>query len=224
MDNIKFLYYLVGKIVQGMNGKEDEQHISGIVDLAVWTLTSNKAKLIEVAEMTEGGSTHPMFLSILQKLGATTSEDTLLAMFNESGVKLLDQLPSDLRTEDKLGQVLEEKKLTLLVPLLSIKTELRKQLSVGNEANISPQRLQEWIQSNVDAKYQEDAGFVYALMDAIIRYIVDSTESASANVDANKDNTNEVEKERICEFKPLLKNFLGGNGLLQLSAIYALQV
>lgn len=214
----------LGKIVQGMNGKEDEQHISGIVDLAVWTLSSNKAKLMEVAEMTEGGSTHPMFLSILQKLGAATSEDTLLAMFNESGVKLLDQLPSDLRTEDKLGQVLEEKELILLCPLLSIKTELRKQLSVENEANITPQRLQEWIQSNVDAKYQEDAGFVFALMDAIIRYIVESTDCASVNVDANKDNTNEVEKERICEFKPLLKTFLGGNGLLQLSAIYALQV
>merc|ERR1719223_344010 len=103
-------------------------------------------------------------------------------MFNESGVKLLDQLPSDLRTEDKLGQVLEEKDLTLLVPLLSIKTELRKQLSVENEANITPQRLQEWIQSNVDAKYQEHAGFVFALMDAIIRYIVESTESVSANI------------------------------------------
>jgi translation initiation factor 4G len=43
-------------------------------------------------------------------------------------------------------------------------------------------------------------------------------------VDANKDNTNEVAKERSCEFTPLLKTFLGGNGLLQLSAIYALQV
>jgi translation initiation factor 4G len=207
----------LARIIQGL-GPKDLVDLGGVVDLATWSLTSTKAKLVDVADMTDGGATHPLFLSILQKL-ANNSEDTALAMFTESGVVLLDQLPPDMRTEHQLGQVLEEKKLTLLVPLLSIKTELRKQLA-ATEDKILPTRLQEWILSNVDEKYQEDPGFVFALMDAIIRHIVESTEN---NCTADKEN-NEAEKERIRDFKPLLKTFLKASSHLQLSCIYALQV
>ena len=37
-----------------------------MADLAAWCLTSDKIKLAELAEMTEGGATHPFFLTVLQ--------------------------------------------------------------------------------------------------------------------------------------------------------------
>merc|ERR1712107_381339 len=82
-----------------------------------------------------------------------------LALFKESGVKLLDQLPSDSRTEELLGNLLEEKKLLFLVPLLAIKSELWRQL----EINPSPEAYLAWIQANVHPEHHTDPAFVYAL-------------------------------------------------------------
>jgi hypothetical protein len=39
----------------------------GLADLAAWCLASDKIKL---AEMTEGGATHPFFLTVLQVHGS----------------------------------------------------------------------------------------------------------------------------------------------------------
>jgi len=183
----------------------------GMAHLAVWSLNTDKVKLVEFAEMTEGGSTHPYFLSVLQKL-ANTSEDNTLTMFKESGVKLLDQLPQDLRTEDHLSNILQEKKLAFLVPLLTIKSELMRQL----ENNATPETFLAWIQGNVLNEHQSDPAFVYALTSTLLRYIIEQT--------GKMDNVADAEKEWITKFKPVLKTFLGSSASLQLSAIYALQV
>jgi len=183
-----------------------------MVHLAVWSLTTEKIKFAELAEMTEGGSTHPYFFSILQSM-ANQSEDKTLALFKESGVKLLDQLPSDSRTEELLGNLLEEKKLLFLVPLLAIKSELWRQL----ETNPSPEAYLAWIQANVHPEHHTDPAFVYALMSNLLKHI----HQQAANGD--KEDT-EAEKELILKFKPVLKVFVQFSSKLQLCAIYALQV
>merc|ERR1712066_663690 len=83
--------------------------------------------LAEVAEMTEGGSTHPLFLAVLQALAAK-DKSSALEMFKSSGVNLTDQLPTALRTEEQLGAQLEERSLSFLVPLLAIKADMGRQL------------------------------------------------------------------------------------------------
>lgn len=187
---------------------------TGTVHLATWCLTSDKVKLVELADITEGGNTHPLFLSVLQQV-AVNSEHQALTMFKESGVKLLDQLPQAMRTEQQLSLILEDAKLTFLVPMLTIKSDLSKVLQQHGDDTSAPNQLQHWISSNVDESHQSDPAFVFALMDAIIRHIVDKTGSTP-------DNTN-TEKEMIVSFKQLLKSFLKSNDL-QLSCIYALQV
>merc|ERR1712107_978670 len=114
-----------------------------------------------------------------------------LALFKESGVKLLDQLPSDSRTEELLGNLLEEKKLLFLVPLLAIKSELWRQL----ETNPSLEAYLAWIQANVHPEHHTDPAFVYALMSNLLKHI----HQQAANGD--KEDT-EAEKELILKFKP----------------------
>jgi len=197
----------LSRIVQS-HGQADEVS-QGMVDLSTWCLITNKSKLVELGEMTDGGSVHPLFLSILQKV-ASDNENKALEMFTESDIKLLDQLPQNMRSEEQLGKILEEMKLTFLVPLLAIKSELRRLL---NEDKISTTQLQDWILKNVDEANQENPGFMYALMETIILRIVGSCE-----------NVDDGEKDMIREFKPVLKTFLKGSSVLQLSCIYALQV
>jgi len=199
----------LSRLIQSFSNLEAAD--GGMVHLAVWSLNTDKVKLSELAEMTEGGSIHPYFLSVLQKL-ANKSEDSALSLFKESGVKLLDQLPESLRTEEHLSTILQEKKLAFLVPLLTIKAELSRQL----EAHPSADALLAWIQANVLHEHQTDPAFMYALMSSLLRYIIGQTEK--------QENLAEAEKEWIVKFKPVLKSFLRSSADLQLSAIYALQV
>jgi len=201
----------LSRLIQSFSSLEAAAE-GGMVHLAVWSLTTEKIKFAELAEMTEGGSTHPYFFSILQSM-ANQSEDKTLALFKESGVKLLDQLPSDSRTEELLGNLLEEKKLLFLVPLLAIKSELWRQL----ETNPSPEAYLAWIQANVHPEHHTDPAFVYALMSNLLKHI----HQQAANGD--KEDT-EAEKELILKFKPVLKVFVQFSSKLQLCAIYALQV
>jgi len=194
----------LSRVIQSLSNLETSE--GGVVSLCVWSLGSDKVKLDEVAEMTEGGATHPLFLDVLQSMAAENETKTL-ADFKASGVKLLDQLPQELRSDDELGRLLGEKKLAFLVPMLSIKGDLWRQL----ETNPAPDTLLAWVRNNVPEQFHADSAFVYALVGNIVRYI------------AEKGLETEPEKEMIVRFKPILKAFLTVKSL-QLNAIYALQV
>ena len=111
------------------------------------------------------------------------------------------------RSDEELGSLLEEKKLAFLVPMLTIKGDLWRQL----ENNPAPDTFLAWIRNNVPEQYHADSAFVYALVGNLVRYI------------AEKNLETEAEKEMIVKFKPILKAFLTLKSL-QLDAIYALQV
>jgi hypothetical protein len=57
----------------------------GLADLAAWCLASDKIKLAELAEMTEGGATHPFFLTVLQVRGSLYCGYGIRGLFLTSG-------------------------------------------------------------------------------------------------------------------------------------------
>jgi len=176
--------------------------------------------MAEVAEMTEGGANHPLFFSILQVLAGTDESGTLIK-FNESNIKLIDQLPTNMRTEEQLGLQLEQRKLSFLFPLLAIKADMWRQLECGNS---DPNSFLDWVLTAVPQENRKDPGFVSALVSAVVRYIGENTTLAvdSSSNQPEKDTTDK-EKEMIANFKEVLQTFLTSQEL-QLVAIYALQV
>lgn len=189
----------------------------GLADLAAWCLTTDKIKLVDLAEMTEGGATHPFFLIILQGM-AVLDEQELLAAFKESGIKLLDQLPPELRTEEELGRVLDERKLTFLLPLLHIKAEIWRQL----EAEPTTEAFMAWLEATVPAAHRTDPAFILALVHNIIRFVTERTGDNSGSNDAAV--SEKKEKELILNLKPILQAFIRNSPVLQLTAVYAMQV
>lgn len=179
-----------------------------VAELAAWSITTDMASLAELAEMTEGGITHPLFLECMGQL-AESDRDLTLNRFKESGVKLLDQLPQDIRTEEKLAEQLEDRKLTFLVPLLAIKGDMQRQLETSPE----PSSFLTWLRAAVPAEYHAEPGFVSALVSAVMRYICEKL-----------GDTTDGEKELIEQYKPVLQHFLANQPKLQLVAVYALQV
>jgi len=184
-------------------------------ELAAWSLATDKLKLAEVAEMTEGGATHPLFLTILQVL-ATKDSDTALTKFRDSEVKLVDQLPVALRTEEQLGELLESLHLSFLVPLLAIKADMGRQL----EAEPSPAAFLAWVTKAVPEAARAEPAFVAALMGAVVRHVSEATTLAKDEVEQED---KDKEKEMILAFKEVLQPFLV-SAELQLASVYSLQV
>jgi len=179
-----------------------------VAELAAWSINTDMATLAELAEMTEGGVTYPLFLECMGQL-AETDRDKTINRFKESGVKLLDQLPQDIRTEEKLAEQLEERKLSFLVPLLAIKGDIWRQLETSPE----PTTFLNWLRASVPAEYHAEPGFVSALISAVMRYICEKLGDST-----------DGEKELIEQYKPVLQHFLANQPKLQLVAVYGLQV
>lgn len=80
---------------------------------------------------------------------------------------MLHTLPETDRTKERLAEILEDRSLTFLFPLLRIQADLWKQLKMDGD----PNNLYKWIKENVDAVHFTDAGFVNALTTVLIKHI-----------------------------------------------------
>jgi len=207
----------LARMVSNIENNSDSSNSNATAELAAWSVSSDKVKLVEVAEMTEGGSSHPLFLSILQTL-ATKNKNNTLNMFKESNIKLTDQLPTNMRTEELLGEQLEQRQLSFLVPLLAIKADMWKQL----ESKPDCASFLAWVLAAVPEENRKDHSFISALIASVVRHIAEQTTLKEENKTPEKEVTDK-EKEMIAEFKQVLQSFLT-NPDLQLAAVYALQV
>merc|ERR1712192_301300 len=161
---------------------------------------------------TEGGSTHPLFLAVLQALAAK-DKAAAVEKFKSSGVNLTDQLPLALRTEEQLGGQLEERGLSFLVPLLAIKADLSRQLEAEGA---QPDSFLAWVLKSVPEEDRKEAGFITSLVGAVVKHISEATTLAG-------EGCQDKEKEMILAFKEVLQPFLTSSEL-QLTAVYSLQV
>jgi len=207
----------LARLVSNTENSSDVVTTTTTAELAAWSVSTDKVKLIEVAEMTEGGASHPLFLIVLQTL-ATKNKNSTLEMFKESNIKLTDHLPTNMRTEEQLGEQLEQRQLSFLVPLLAIKADMWKQL----ETNPDSAGFLAWVLDAVPEGNRKDPSFISALIASVVRFIAEQTTLKEENKTPEKEVTDK-EKELIGEFKQVLQTFLT-NPELQLAAVYALQV
>ena len=110
--------------------------------------------------------------------------------------------------------MLEERKLTFLLPLLHIRAEIWRQL----ETEPTPEAFMAWLLDTVALPHQTDPAFILALVHNLLRYV---TERAAGGEGAD---AAEKEKELIVNLKPVLQAFLKNSPGLQLTAVYAMQV
>lgn len=76
-------------------------------------------------------------------------------------------LPASERTKEKMAEILEERGLSFLFPLLRVQADLCKQL----QADPNPNQFYKWIKENLDVSYHADPGFINALFSVLIKYI-----------------------------------------------------
>jgi translation initiation factor 4G len=177
--------------------------------------TEHLTSLAEVASLTDNGAHYPLFLLVLQHLHQKRGKPELTELFNKSKVNLLTQLPESDKTKERLSEILEERDLTFLYPLLRIQAELARQLNTDP----NPQSYYKWIKENLDPANFTDPGFINALMTVLLKYI---TQEAAASGDDKA--VAEKEKSMLERYQPILHAFLREKLALQLVAVYSLQM
>ena len=201
------------KMISGL--ESNTETVTHMAELAAWSIITDKVKMLEVAEITEGGSSHPLFFIILQVMAAKDKEMTQSCI---KDIKLMDQLPQNIRTEEKLGEQLEQRQLSFLAPLLSIKADMWRQMQSSKD----PATFLSWVNNTVPESLQRESGFISALITTIMSMICQETTLKHETASVEKEDTDR-EKEMITEFKTVFTSFLTTQDL-QLAAVYALQV
>lgn len=211
-------------VINGMSEREKTipKVTTHVASLLARSMTKKLCKLTDVANFTDNGQHYPLLLLVLQQLHKIVGEDQLVEMFNNSKINLMSNLPECDRTKDRLAEILDDRKLSFLQPLLRIESELWRQIKEDPQ----PQTFYKWIKDNVDSVRYTDPGFITALMTVLLKYITQES-TFPENSDPTKlpeKQIVEAEKKLLISFSRILNAFLNGNLDLQLIAVYALQV
>lgn len=204
-------------LINSMNEKEKTiPKITTIVaSLLSRAVSVRLCKLSDISNYTDSGQHYPLFLLVLQQLHKQLGKPQLQEMFQQSKVNLMSSLPECDRTKDRMAEILEDRNLSFLYPLLRVQAELWKQI----QADSNPQQFYKWIKENVEANCYTDPGFITAVMTVLLKFIMQESSKFA-------DEKQAVEKEMdiLKKYCPVLNAFLNGNIELQLVAIYAMQV
>jgi len=181
--------------------------------------------LKEAFDLTDKAIYYPLFLLCLQYLGQTEDQSWLIKKFNDSKIDLMQALPEIDRNKDRLSEMLRDRQLGFLYPLLRIESELMKQVNSGND--ISPKSLYTWIKENVDSNLQKSEGFIITLFTCLAKYVTEKTKTSIAEIEEEGSNTEKriikLQKEVLSKYAQIFQSFLLDQPNLQLALLYALQ-
>lgn len=154
-------------VINGMSEKEKTipKVTTLVASLLARAIASKLSKLQDVASYTDNGQHYPLFLLVLQQLHKTIDKSQLIAMFGK--IDLMPSLPESDRTKDRMAEILDDRSLSFLYPLLRVESELWKQI----QCDPQPQTFYKWIKDNVDSTKYADPGFITALMTVLLKYI-----------------------------------------------------
>ncbi|XP_015588285.1 eukaryotic translation initiation factor 4 gamma 2 isoform X2 [Cephus cinctus] len=189
--------------------------------LTARAIVDNLMQLSDLASVTENGQHHPLFLLTLQQLHRSQGKERLTQIFNESKVNLMSQLPEAEKTKERLGEILEDRELTFLYPLLRIQGEMWRQL----KSDPNPNALYKWIKEKLDPSHHSDPGFINALTTVLLKYITQETTLANGvDTESNPDKALlEQEIALLRKYNRVLRTFLSTIDL-QVTAVHSLQV
>ncbi|KAK0088425.1 hypothetical protein PV325_012089 [Microctonus aethiopoides] len=193
---------------------------SHVASITAKAIVNNLMQLTDLASVTENGQHHPLFLLTLQQLHKSQGKATLTQIFNDSKVNLMSQLPEAEKTKERLGEILEDRELTFLYPLLRIQGDMSRQL----ESEPSPNAFYKWIKDKLDPAHYSDPGFINALMTVLLQYITRETTMAPGVDIASPDKaTQEKERALLEKYTRVLESFLVTIDA-QVTAVHSLQV
>lgn len=156
-------------VINGMSEREKTipKVTTLVASLLARSMTKKICRLNDIANFTSNGQNYPLLLLVLQQLHKSIGEEQLVEVFNASKVNLMSSLPECDRSKERLAEILDDRKLSFLQPLLRIESELWRQIKEDPQ----PQTFYKYIKDNIDPVRYSDPGFITALMTVVLRFI-----------------------------------------------------
>lgn len=194
-----------------------------VAEMASTAIKENYLTIAQVGDLTEDGSNYPLLYLTLTELNKGLGNERLSELFSQSKVSLMNALSDSERTKTRLNEVLEERQLVFLEPLLVLERELWSAL----EREPTAQSLYRCAKESISAEHHTSPAFITALMTVTLRYITQEANAGKAiGTETAQDAKllQEKEKSLLERFKSVLQAFLHEDINLQVTAVYALQV
>uniref|UniRef100_A0A3Q3A949 Eukaryotic translation initiation factor 4 gamma 2 n=1 Tax=Kryptolebias marmoratus TaxID=37003 RepID=A0A3Q3A949_KRYMA len=195
---------------------------SYLAQFSARAIIAELASIDDLAHHLESGAHFPLFLLCLQQMVKLKDREWLNDLFQQSKVNMQKMLPEIDQNKDRMLEILEDKGLGFLFPLMKLEKELLKQIKVDP----SPQSIYKWIKDNISPKLHTDKGFINILVTSFLQYIayeINPDDDEEQFASPSKEQLDE-EKQQLLSFKPVMQKFLHDHVNLQVSALYALQV
>ncbi|KAL7302999.1 hypothetical protein TKK_0004224 [Trichogramma kaykai] len=209
------------ELVTSMADKDVPCVLSHIALFTARAIVDQMLQLNDLASVTENGQHYPLFLLTLQQLHKSQGKQVLSRIFNESKINLISQLPEAEKTKERLGEILEDRDLTFLYPLLRIQGDMGRQL----EADPSPTTFYKWIKEKLEPSHHSDPAFINALIAVLLKYITRET-TFPEGVDPNDLPSKALQEKELAllgKYQRMLQTLLPTIES-QVTAVHSLQV
>lgn len=191
--------------------------------------------LDELGNLLSGGKHHPLFLLFLQRLDKSAGQTWLSEKFIASKINLMEMLPEIDRSKDRLANILKDRCLGFLDPVLTIEPDLWDQMK---ECESTPAAIYRWIKDNIEPTIQGSPTFAHVFITCLLKYINETVNEKSKNMETREESegsqssksspssstqgNSEVEKELLGKYQQVLQAIMKDKQM-QLAALHSLQ-
>lgn len=149
--------------LHNLTNLESEYHCvkSNISLFAARAVCDQIVALDELGALMRHGNHYPLFFLCMQNMHKLETKEWLRARLEKSKINLIEMLPSSDRHKDRLIQILEDRELSFVYPMLKIESALLARIQANSLDN---DELKGWIEANVSQSVTNSNDFVHSLV------------------------------------------------------------
>jgi translation initiation factor 4G len=196
-------------ILQNLSNLESEYHFvkSNISLYAARAVCDQIISLSDLAQLMKYGAYYPLFFLCMQNMHKLKTPEWLRNQLEKSKINLVDMLPAGDRNKDRLIQILEDRELSFVYPMLKIESTLFEKI----QSNLSSKELKEWIESHVDADIRMSIGFIQSLVSCIVKNAAENSLLSDENSETNDNKAggfnSKVDKLHVAKQKESIEKY-----------------
>ncbi len=216
-------------ILQSLANLESEYHCvkSNISMYAARAVCDLIITFDDLGVLMRHGAHYPLFFLCMQNIHKLKTKEWLRAQLEKSKISLIEMLPASDRHKDRLVQILEDRELSFVYPMLKIESALLEKIQTETMTN---ENLKKWIEANVSPCVTGSNDFIHSLVTCIVKNAAENSVLSSdvSDLDSKMDKKHvQKQKELIRKYQGILQEYLGMAKMKrakQVEAIYAMQV
>lgn len=223
-------------VLQNLVNLESEYHCvkSSISMFAARAVCDLIITLDDLGALMRHGAHYPLFFLCMQNIHKLRTKEWLRQQLERSKISLVEMLPASDRHKERLIQILEDRELSFVYPMLRIESALLEKIQASGTTY---EELKSWIDANVNGGVTNSNDFIHSLVTCVVKNAAEnSVLSLPENFDSDggelswkMDKSHVVkQKQLIQRHQRVLQDYLGAvrsaKRARQVEAIYAMQV